>query len=185
MHRNAPGTNPHLWYDPLSMPAVAACHCCPVAADRSAPVKPLYAQRLQQFLASVRQIDAAIDRLRDHYAGTLVAGRPNRSRNTRTAAIGLKMSNQRFQLAVMNDCRTQRQRYRGVRAGSSGSRKARVLIYNTQVINPAVQRLLTIARESRVPVVRVTETEPAGMNYQQWMLGQLRALEQALAGAPP
>jgi zinc/manganese transport system substrate-binding protein len=30
-------------------------------------------------------------------------------------------------------------------------------------------------------VVGVSETEPAGMNYQQWMMSQLDSLEKALA----
>ena len=35
-----------------------------------------------------------------------------------------------------------------------------------------------------IPVVGVTETEPPGKNYQAWMLGELDAVDQALAGQP-
>jgi zinc/manganese transport system substrate-binding protein len=33
-----------------------------------------------------------------------------------------------------------------------------------------------------VPVVAVTETLPAGMTFQDWMLGQLDAVDKALTG---
>jgi zinc/manganese transport system substrate-binding protein len=37
-----------------------------------------------------------------------------------------------------------------------------------------------IAKKSGVPVVGVTETEPAGTTYASWMLSQLDEVEKAL-----
>jgi zinc/manganese transport system substrate-binding protein len=37
------------------------------------------------------------------------------------------------------------------------------------------------AKQNHVPVVPVSETEPTGKTYQQWMLGELTTLQQALA----
>jgi zinc/manganese transport system substrate-binding protein len=42
--------------------------------------------------------------------------------------------------------------------------------------------MLEIARRANIPIVGLTETEPAGMNYQSWMLAQLDELQKALAG---
>ena len=39
-----------------------------------------------------------------------------------------------------------------------------------------------LARAEKIPVVAITETEPAGKTYQAWMLAQLEALDKALAG---
>jgi zinc/manganese transport system substrate-binding protein len=36
-----------------------------------------------------------------------------------------------------------------------------------------------------VPVVAVTETQPAGVSYQQWILNELDALDRALSRAVP
>jgi zinc/manganese transport system substrate-binding protein len=63
--------------------------------------------------------------------------------------------------------------------------RVRVLFYNSQATDAAAQRLLKIAQESRIPVVGVTETEPAGKTYQKWMLDQLDAVERALANHSP
>jgi zinc/manganese transport system substrate-binding protein len=43
------------------------------------------------------------------------------------------------------------------------------------------RRMRTIAQEAGVPVVGVSETEPQGKDYQEWMRSQLDALDRALA----
>ena len=41
--------------------------------------------------------------------------------------------------------------------------------------------MVPIAQQSKIPVVGVTETEPAGTTFQDWMMGQLNAVAQALS----
>jgi zinc/manganese transport system substrate-binding protein len=90
------------------------------------------------------------------------------------------MRNERFQLAVMNDTEPSAS---DVAAFEDDLRQRRVklLIYNSQATDNAARRLLEIARRSKVPVIGVTETEPRGKTYQDWMQGQLDALDDALA----
>ena len=56
------------------------------------------------------------------------------------------------------------------------------MIYNAQANEPAAQRLVKLAEDEKIPVVGVTETEPSGKTWQEWMLSQLDALDHALAG---
>ncbi|MGB6450539.1 MAG: zinc ABC transporter substrate-binding protein [Steroidobacteraceae bacterium] len=181
-HRDAAGGNPHLWYDPAAMRAVARAISRDLQQIDPAH-RALYAQRLQRFLDSVRPLDAEIGRLRTLYAGTPVAATEPVAAYL-VAALGLEMREQRFQLSVMNDTEPGA-RETGAFEEDLKSRRVRVLIYNKQVTSTSIERLLGIARASRVPIVGVTETEPAGVDYQQWMLGELRALEQALADSRP
>ena len=58
-----------------------------------------------------------------------------------------------------------------------------MLIFNSQASNSASRRLIGIAHAAGVPVVSVTETEPAGQGYVAWMLAQLDALDGALDAA--
>ena len=99
-------------------------------------------------------------------------------------ALGFSMRNERFQLAVMNDTEP---RASDVAAIDDDLRKhrVRVLFYNSQATDTAAQRLVKIAQQSKVPVVGVTETEPPGKTYQQWMTDQLDAVAQAQANHPP
>jgi zinc/manganese transport system substrate-binding protein len=95
-------------------------------------------------------------------------------------ALGLKMRNGRFQLAVMNDTEPSAKEIAAFEKDLR-TKAVKVLFYNSQTSGAMTERMRTIANESGVPIVGVTETEPAGKNYQQWMLSQLDALDHALA----
>ncbi len=178
VHKQA-GDNPHLWYDPATMPAFARALSADLAAADPAS-KADYDGRLQRFLASLQPIQAKVAELRQHYAGTPVTA-TEPVFGYMAAALGLVMRNERFQLAVMNDTEPSAS---DVAAFENDLRQHQVklFIYNSQATDMAAQRLLRLAKQSNVPVVGVTETEPEGKDYQQWMLGQLDALERAMAG---
>ena len=59
-------------------------------------------------------------------------------------------------------------------------RQIKVLIFNEQTVTPITTRLDNDAKSNNIPTVPVTETMPSGKTYQNWMLDQLNALEQAL-----
>ncbi|HDR8955343.1 metal ABC transporter solute-binding protein, Zn/Mn family [Burkholderia vietnamiensis] len=172
------GDNPHLWYAPATMPAAARA----LAAElgRADPAhKADYDANLQKFVASLQPIDAKVAALRAQYHGVPVTA-TEPVFGYMSDAIGLDMRNQRFQLATMNDTEASAQ---DVAAFENDLRKrqVRVLIYNSQAEAPMTKRLLKLARDGGVPTVSVTETQPAGKTFQQWMAGQLDALAVALA----
>ncbi len=177
LHRAA-GVNPHLWYDTPTMPAYA--HALTAALETADPAhKAEYDQRLQQFLASLAPLQARIDALHRKYAGLPVTA-TEPVFGYMAAALGLAMRNERFQLAVMNDTEPSAS---DVAAMETDLRQHRVklFIYNSQATDTAAQRLLKIAKQAKVPTIGVTETEPKGLTYQQWMLSQLDALDKALS----
>jgi zinc/manganese transport system substrate-binding protein len=182
LHRQAPGINPHLWYDPATMPAVARA-----LAAQLQQLDPangdVYTQRLRRFLESMRPLDEQIAQLRSRYAGAAVSATEPLA-DYLVAAIGLQMREQRFQLSVMNGTEPGARETAAFESSLRG-RQVRALIYNRQAGGSAVQRLLDIARQAHVPVVAMTETEPPDMDYQQWMLGQITALGRALSGSQP
>jgi zinc/manganese transport system substrate-binding protein len=59
--------------------------------------------------------------------------------------------------------------------------RIRVLLYNSQAVSPITARLRASAQRAGIPVVAVTETLPPGLTFQQWLLGEARALASALA----
>ncbi|OJA89854.1 metal ABC transporter solute-binding protein [Burkholderia ubonensis] len=174
------GDNPHLWYDPATMPAAARA----IAAElgRADPAhKADYDANLQKFIASLKPVDDRVAALRAKYKGVPVTA-TEPVFGYMSDAIGLDMRNQRFQLATMNNTEASAQ---DVAAFESDLRKrqVRVLVYNSQAEEPMTKRMLKIARDGGVPTVSVTETQPAGKTFQQWMAGQLDALGKALSSA--
>ena len=180
MHRRA-GDNPHLWYDPATMPVVAKA----IAADMIA-TDPTHAaeydQRLQAFVASLQKMTDTVADMKRRFAGTPVTA-TEPVFGLMAKALGLTMRNERFQLAVMNNTEPAASDTAAFE-DDLRQKRVRVLIYNSQATDPAAQRLLGIARQAGVPVVPVTETEPADTHYQDWMSAELETLDHAL-GTPP
>ncbi len=178
VHRKA-GDNPHLWYDPATMPKVAEA-----LANAFARIDPVHAAdykvRLATFLASLRPIDKKIAAIRGKYAGVAVtASEP--VFGYMASALGLKMRNERFQLAIMNDTEPSARDLAAFERDLK-ERKVRVLFYNKQASDKIVQHLVDLAHASKIPVVGVTETVPPGMTFQAWMMKELNDTEKALRG---
>lgn len=180
LHRRA-GDNPHLWYDPVTMPAFAR-GLAAALTERDPAHSTGYEQRLQTFLASLQPLQAKIADLRTKLASTPVTATEPVFGYMATA-LGFTMRNERFQIAVMNGTEP---RPSDVAAFETDLRQraVRLLLYNRQASTPAATRLMAIAGRSKVPVVGVAETEPAGTTYQDWMMSELDAITQALATTP-
>jgi zinc/manganese transport system substrate-binding protein len=178
MNRKA-GDNPHLWYDPATMPAVARALAAALAAADPAH-KDDYAARLETFLASLGPLNDKIAAIRGKYAGTAVTA-TEPVFGYMAEALALKMRNERFQLAIMNDTEPSA---RDVAAFEQDlkTHKVRVLFYNKQASNNVVAHLIDLARASNIPIVGVTETAPSGLSYRDWMAMQLDETQRALAG---
>jgi zinc/manganese transport system substrate-binding protein len=177
VHRKS-GDNPHLWYDPPTMPVYADALAATLA-ERDPEHREDYRQRLRAFLASLQPMEAKIADLRSRFGGTAVTA-TEPVFGYMAAALGFTMRNDRFQLAVMNDTEP---RVSDVAAFENDLRKhlVRLLFTNSQASSPAAQRLVKIALQSKIPIVGVTETEPPGKTYQDWLMGELDAVAQALA----
>ena len=176
------GDNPHIWYDPATMLALAKSLSEElVAADPSH--KAFYQKSRTRFEDSMKPIRVRIAELRHRLAGTPVTA-TEPIFGYMFDALGLRVRNQRFQLAVMNDTEPSAS---DVAAFESDLRTGRVklLVYNSQATNPLADRMRAIAEASHVPVVSLTETEPAGKDYQSWIMSGLDAIDRALPMSRP
>ena len=174
-----PGDNPHLWYDPPTMPAVAKALAAELDAIDPAN-KTDYDTRLTALDASLQQIADKVAEIKGKYAGAEVTA-TEPVFGYMAAALGLTMRNDRFQLAVMNGTEPSARDTAAMEADLKGH-KVKAFFYNNQVTDPLTDRLLKLANAANVPVVGVSETQPAGKNFAQWMLTELDATAKALAG---
>jgi zinc/manganese transport system substrate-binding protein len=173
------GDNPHLWYDPDTMPKVAAA-LAQAFSKADAAHAPDYAARLKTTLASLDRINARVAQMKAKFAGQPVTA-TEPVFGLMTNAIGLTMRNESFQLAMMNDTEPSARDVAAMEDDLRG-RKVKALIYNKQVSEKLTERLRDIAVKAKVPVVGVTESMPADTNFQNWVLGELDALDKALSG---
>ena len=94
------GDNPHVWYDPKAMPAMANALTAELVSGPSH--KAGFETRRDAFLATLTPIAEKVASLRAKYAGApVVATEP--VFGYMAEALGLKMQNQAFQTAIMNE----------------------------------------------------------------------------------
>jgi len=170
--------NPHLWYAPSTMPAVAKA----IAADLS-ELRPghraYFEQRLRQFEASLTPWRDAIASFRAAHGGIPVATTEPVGDYLLTA-LGLRnLTPFPLQADIMNGVDLSPQ-YVTLQDRLFQQHKVAVFVYNQQVVDPVTQSFLDRARSAGIPVVGVYETMPAGYSYQSWMLAEVHALERAV-----
>ncbi len=174
-----PGDNPHLWYDPAYMKAAGKALVADLVAVDPAH-KADYEQGYSKFLDSLKPMDDKIAAMRKSYAGQPVtASEP--VFGYQAGLIGLKVRNEKYALAIMNNAEPTPSEVAGFENDLKG-RKVKAMLYNAQASEPAVGKLVDLAKANGIPVVGVSETEPSNSTYQAWMMGQLDALDKALGG---
>ena len=171
------GDNPHLWYDPATMPAAAKA-LAEALGNSDHGHEAAYDQHLRSFLASLRPLDQKIADIRARYAGIAVTA-TEPVFGYMANALGLTVRNERFQMAVMNDTEPAA-RDLAAFENDLTTANVKVLLHNKQVTSNLASRLINVATHADVPVVGITETEPANADYVGWMIGQLDELDQAL-----
>jgi len=173
--------NPHLWYDPATMPKVADA----IADDLSA-IQPEHAAYFQAnakaFGTSLKALTGAIASFRAGYPGTPVATTEPVA-DYLLAALGAdNLTPWTFQADVMNGVDPSPQNVAAVRA-LFAQRKVKALLYNQQVTDPLMQSFIALAQQNHIPVVSVYETMPVpGYDFQTWMLAEVQALRKAVTG---
>jgi zinc/manganese transport system substrate-binding protein len=172
--------NVHIWYDPATMPKVAAAATAALA--RLDPSNAAYFRARQQaYLGALRPIADKIAELKAKYAGTPIAFTENVA-GYQTDQIGLVVKTPvGFMKAVEEGTDPAPADVAGERDLFTG-KIVKVLLYNSQVISPTTTAIHDLAAEQGIPIVGVAETIPPDFGtYQDWQLAQLDALEQALA----
>ena len=173
--------NPHLWYDPATMPKVAAA----IAGDLSA-LEPAHASyfrgRLATFKNGLKPWYAAIAAFKTDHPGT-TAATTEPVADYLLQAMGIdNLTPFRFQADIMNGNDPSPQDV-AQEDGFFTDHQVKVFCYNQQVVDSLTISIRQHAQSARIPVVAVYETMPApGYNYQSWMLAETRAITAAVAG---
>jgi zinc/manganese transport system substrate-binding protein len=172
--------NPHLWYKPQTMPAVAKA----IVAGLSA-LQPSHAAYFQAnaaaFERSLTPWHEAIEQFAREYPQTPVATTEPVGDYMLEAAGTVNLTPFSLQADIMNgvdpapqDVTLQNELF--------ATHKVKVFVYNQQVTDSLTQSFLEAAKRHGVPVVGVYETMPTpGYDYQSWMLAEVRALRRAVA----
>ena len=175
------GDNPHIWYDPRTMPALAD-KLGDVIAPRVPMLRDWVRMNVAAFKASMKPEVDKIAALKAATCGmNVTATEP--VFGYMAGALGFKMLNYDFQVQIMNDADPTADETAAFEK-SLTSKTAKILFYNSQVTDPTTDRIQKIAKDSGIPIVGVTETQPPDQpTYVGWMMSELDAVEAAFGSS--
>ena len=171
--------NPHLWYDPKTMPVVARA----VATDLSA-LDPAHSSAYHaneaKFVASLRPWLDAITVFKAKYGGT-AAATTEPVADYLLEAMGINnLTPFSFQADIMNGTDPSPQAV-STEEGFFTQHQVKVFAYNQQVTSSLTDSIRQTAIKAGVPVVGVYETMPTpGYDYQSWMMAEVAAIQKAV-----
>jgi zinc/manganese transport system substrate-binding protein len=172
--------NPHLWYKPTTMPAVAKA----IVSDLSA-LQPAHAAYFQAnnatFEASLQPWLKALAQFSKRYPNTTVATTEPVADYMLEAAQIKNLTPFSMQADIMNGTDPAPQNV-SLQNGLFSGHKVKVFVHNQQVTDSLTESFVEAAKRAGIPVVGVYETMPTpGYDYQSWMLAEVRALEKAVS----
>jgi zinc/manganese transport system substrate-binding protein len=170
------GDNEHIWYDPNTMPKLAM-----KIADDLGKLDPSQAQTYQKnaqtFIDSLAPLQEKVQKLKQTSGTKIDVSEP--VFDYMANALNLDINDQKFSKAIDNGSEPSASDVAQLQSDIK-DKKIKLLVYNTQNSGPTVENLVKMAKSSGVPVVKVTETEPKGKTYLQWMNDQLDQVAKAL-----
>lgn len=172
--------NPHLWYNPTTMPTVANA-----IATNLGQIDPAHASYYKAnaatFIASLAAWTKAIATFKATYPNTPVATTEPVADYMLTAVGADNLTPFTFQADIMNGTDPSPQNTAAERALFTGH-KVKAFLYNQQVTDSFTNSFITLAKDNGIPVIGVYETMPTpGYTYQSWMLAEVNALSKAVS----
>jgi zinc/manganese transport system substrate-binding protein len=171
--------NPHLWYKPTTMPAVAKVMVKDL--DKLDPSHSTYfAANLATFDASLKPWLSAIATFKSKYPHTPVAVTEPVA-DYLLQAMGAKILTPFvFQADIMNGVDPAPEDIT-LEDNLFTKHKVKLFCYNQQVVDALTSSIRDTATSAHVPVVGVYETMPTpGYDYQTWMTAEVKAIESAV-----
>jgi len=177
------GANPHLWYNPSAVTAVADAVTAELT-ELSSSAANYFAGQRSAFSADLKPYTDRIAKIKGETSGKSYAATESVF-DYMAAALGLvDKTPGGYQRAVTNETDPSPADIEAFRTALA-HRQINVLIYNTQTQGSVPEEIRAAAKQAGVPIVNVTETvAPGEKSFQGWQVDQLDSLAKAL-GVPP
>jgi zinc/manganese transport system substrate-binding protein len=172
--------NPHLWYKPTTMPAVAKAIARALSVIEPAH-RAYFEANANAFIVSLTPWTQAIAKLKAEFPHAPVATtEPVADYMLQAAGID-NMTPWTLQADIMNGTDPSPQDVT-FEESLFTQHRVKAFVYNQQVTDSVTEGFLSLARQNHIPVVGVYETMPVpGYHYQSWMVAEVQALTDALA----
>ncbi len=177
------GDNPHMWYSPAYVTAVAN-----KIRDDLKGIDPGdasdFERSAQTFLTTgLQQYHTLIAAIKAKYSGTPV-GATESIFSYLAPALGLRLITPYSYLKAVSEGEDISAADEATVEQQIAEKQIKILVYNSQNTPNNIQALINKARANNIPVATITETlTPASASFQSWQSGELQGIQAALAQA--
>lgn len=170
------GDNPHLWYNPATMPKLA--NTIATKLGKLQPKNKAYFKKnAKKYIASLNPINDKIAQLKQ-----IASTKKNKEVyvsepvfDYALQATGFKVGDTKFENDTEKGVDPSPQTIKTMQNGIK-NHKIAFFVFNKQVDSKTVNNLVALAKKNKIPVLPVTETLPANKTYVSWMDSQYTKL---------
>lgn len=175
------GDNPHLWYNPGYVKQTVD----QITADLKSldPADAVYfdQERTRYLTVALKSYNDTISTIKQKYAGTPIAVTESIFAYMATS-LGLNLTTPPKFMNAISEGQEPTAADKATFDKQVTQKQIKVFVYNKQNATPDTNALKQKAQSAGIPIVPITETlAPATSTFQEWQVGQLQALQQALA----
>jgi zinc/manganese transport system substrate-binding protein len=177
------GDNPHMWYNPDYVTAVAN-----KIRDDLKSLDPgdagAFDQSDQTFLTTdLQQYHSLISAIKTKYSGTPV-GATESIFSYLAPALGLHLITPYSYLKAVSEGTDISAADEATVEQQINQKQIKILVYNSQNTPNNIQAVINLAKGKNIPIATITETlSPATATFEQWQVSQLQGIQSALAQA--
>ncbi|GBG95246.1 metal ABC transporter substrate-binding protein [Ligilactobacillus salitolerans] len=166
------GDNPHIWYDPQTMPKLARN-----LAQRFGKLQPknkaYFNRNAEKYIKSLAPVQQKMDQVKKtaQKQGKQEVYVSEPVFDYAIQAMNFTVGNKKFE----NDTEKGTDPAPStIKAMQDGLKKKKIAFFvdNKQASSKTVSNFVELAQKNNIPILKVTETMPAKQNYRQWMVGQ-------------
>ena len=175
------GDNPHLWYSPEYVMRVVDQITADLKNLDQADAAYFDQQRQQFVTVGLKDYNDTINTIKQKYQGTPV-GSTESIFAYQSQPLGLNLTTPPKFMTAISEGQAPTASDKATFDKQITQKQIKVLVFNSQNSTPDTNALKQKAQTAGIPIVPITETlTPATASFQDWQVGQLKALQQALA----
>lgn len=174
------GDNPHIWYEPQTMPKYAK-YLAKELAKKYPDDKTYFENNAQKYISTLQPVQRELTKLRQK-------SQSSKNKNVYVSepvfdyslkATGFKVTNKSFEKAIENGTDPTPADIKKMNKGIK-NKQISFFVLNTQTDSKIINNFVKKAKANNIPILKVTETLPKDKTYKQWMLSQYKQLNQIL-----
>src|SRR4029077_997451 len=176
------GDNPHFWYSPTYVKQIADRMTSELKSID--PADASYFDQQRSALATALQpVDSEIAAIKQRYSGAPIGSTESIFVYT-AEALGLNLTTPPEFMQAVSEGNDPPASAVAQFQDQISHNQIKVLVYNTQTTTAVTTNIKSLATSHHIPSVGVSETiQPVNLDFQDWQLKQLQALESALRSA--